>query len=118
MITRNITISASETHQSGKFSTFSLADLGTAADTLIAMRMTVHGQACLANHMDREGLEDYLDVLVSDLNDDLGEIEKELLFRDAADQAEAADVEDLLVKIAFATRPGERGWSLRSGGSK
>lgn len=114
MTTRTITISPAETHVGGKFSNFSVTDLGTAADALIAMRNLAHTHSCLSNHMGREELEDFFDALDGDFVAELGEMEKELLFRSPADTAEAADIEDIILKIAFAIRPNTRAWDIRN----
>jgi len=48
--------------------TLSVADAATLVDMLLSIRVTTHSTSCLANHMRRDGVEDFADSLVDDID--------------------------------------------------
>lgn len=77
------------------FSNMSTAELTTVVDLLSSARVTARATACLANHMNRDALEEFADDFVAEIDDRLAEIQAEVLHRISGGELEAAAIADL-----------------------
>lgn len=93
----------------GYFSEMSTTDLATIVDLLISARVTARTTACLANHMERDALEEFADQFVSGIDERLTEMQAEVLRRVANGELEAAAIANLSARLSAILSPGGEG---------
>lgn len=80
--------------------TLSVADAAIVIDTLMSIRVTANTTACLANHMKRDGVEDFADGLVADIDDHLEAMVMTLKPRSSSEaQALVARIEAIIGEV-------------------
>lgn len=92
---------------SKNFRDMSTTDLTMVVDMLSSVRVTARMTACLANHMNREALEEFADEFVAGIDDRLAEIQVEVLYRVSGGALEAASIGDLSARLDAILSPRE-----------
>ncbi|TBG03780.1 hypothetical protein [Rhizobium leguminosarum] len=85
----------------------STTDLTMVVDLLSSARVTARATACLANHMTRDGLEEFADDFVAGIDDRLAEIQAEVLYRISGGELEAAAIGVLSARLDAILSPRE-----------
>ena len=105
----NIIAAPAAISASRNFQEMSIVDLTMIVDLLTSARVTARATGCLANHMQRDALEEFADAFVVSIDDRLTEIQAEALYRVSGGEIEAAAIADLSAQLGAILSPREGG---------